>query len=216
MTARIVNAIARTIATVNSNRAGFGFGAMGPLLARQIDVALLDFRGAKRKRCVSCFTLRWDMIPHTDNCCSMATRPEGDGDGLGAWYNALLRGVEAPSASCPRELHPKKSGLSPRNVWPPFSTIVPKRGTGLRIGKATLSLMQRRLVSSGGLIMTKRRDSTTARSVPSAPEQLFDVTQEYIRLLIGLIDRLHEVGAEDELRVITKQLTRLVYRAQSH
>ena len=40
--------------------------------------------------------------------------------------------------------------------------------------------------------MTKRRDSTTARSVSSAPEQLFDVTQEYIRLLIGLIDRLHE------------------------
>jgi hypothetical protein len=71
-------------------------------------------------------------------------------------------------------------------------------------------------MTSGGLIMTKRRDSTTARSVSSAPEQLFDVTQEYIRPLIGLIDRLHEVGAEDELRVITKQLTRLVYRAQSH
>jgi len=105
MTARIVNPIARTILTVNSNLAGFG--AMGPLLARQIDIAMLDFRGAKRKRCVSYFTLRWDMIPHTDNCCSMATRPEGDG--LGAWYNALLRGVEAPSASCPRELHPKKA-----------------------------------------------------------------------------------------------------------
>src|SRR6516225_4252773 len=29
-------------------------------------------------------------------------------------------GVEAPSASCPRELNPKKSGLSPRNVWPPY------------------------------------------------------------------------------------------------
>jgi hypothetical protein len=107
MTARIVNPIARTILTVNSNLAGFG--AMGPLLARQIDIAMLDFRGAKRKRCVSYFTLRWDMIPHTDNCCSMATRPEGDG--LGAWYNALLRGVEAPSASCPRELHPKKKRL---------------------------------------------------------------------------------------------------------
>jgi hypothetical protein len=64
--------------------------------------------------------------------------------------------------------------------------------------------------------MTKRRGSTAARSVSGAPEQLFDVTQEYIRPLIGLIDRLHEVGAEDELRVIAKQLTRLVYRAQSH
>ena len=64
--------------------------------------------------------------------------------------------------------------------------------------------------------MTKRRGPTTARSVSKAPEQLFDLTQEYIRPLIGLIDRLNEVGAEDELRVIAKQLTRLVYRAQSH
>ena len=47
-----------------------------------------------------------------------------------------------------------------------------------------------------------------------APEQLFDLTQEHIRPLIGLIDRLNEVGAEDELKVIAKQLTRLVYRAQ--
>jgi hypothetical protein len=46
-----------------------------------------------------------------------------------------------------------------------------------------------------------------------APEQLFDLTQEHIRPLIGLIDRLNEVSAEDELRVIAKQLTRLVYRA---
>ena len=30
----------------------------------------------------------------------------------------------------------------------------------------------------------------------------------------GVIDRLNEVGAEDELRVISKQLTRLVFRAQ--
>jgi hypothetical protein len=29
-----------------------------------------------------------------------------------------------------------------------------------------------------------------------------------------LIDRLNEVGAEDELSVISKQLTRLVYRAR--
>jgi len=63
--------------------------------------------------------------------------------------------------------------------------------------------------------MTDRRGSTTARSVPArAPEQLFDLTQEHIRPLIGLIDRLNEVGADDELRVIAKQLTRLVYRAQ--
>jgi hypothetical protein len=47
-----------------------------------------------------------------------------------------------------------------------------------------------------------------------APEQLFELTQEHIRPLIGLIDRLNEVGAEDELSVISKQLTRLVYRAQ--
>ena len=63
--------------------------------------------------------------------------------------------------------------------------------------------------------MTNRRGSTTARWVPAkAPEQLFDLTQEHIRPLIGLIDRLNEVGADDELKVIAKQLTRLVYRAQ--
>ena len=42
----------------------------------------------------------------------------------------------------------------------------------------------------------------------------FCQTQEHIRPLIGMIDRLNEAGAEDELRVITRQLTRLVFRAQ--
>src|SRR5262249_14795234 len=55
---RMVNAIARAIPTVNTNLAGFGFGVMYPSW-RQIDVAMADFRGAKRKRCVSYFTLRW-------------------------------------------------------------------------------------------------------------------------------------------------------------
>ena len=63
--------------------------------------------------------------------------------------------------------------------------------------------------------MTNRRGSTIARLVPArTPEQLFELTQEHIRPLIGLIDLLNEVGAEDELSVISKQLTRLVYRAQ--
>ena len=63
--------------------------------------------------------------------------------------------------------------------------------------------------------MTKHRHSATTRSVPAGtPERLFKLTQEHIRPLIPLIDRLNEAGAEDELRVISKQLTRLVYRAQ--
>ena len=63
--------------------------------------------------------------------------------------------------------------------------------------------------------MTNRRRSATTRSVPAeTPERLLELTQEHIRPLIGLIDRLNEAGAEDELRVISKQLTRLVYRAQ--
>src|SRR5215470_13920962 len=48
MAARMVNAIARTIPTVNSNLAGFGIGAMYPSW-RQIDVATPDFRGANWK-----------------------------------------------------------------------------------------------------------------------------------------------------------------------
>jgi len=45
------------------------------------------------------------------------------------------------------------------------------------------------------------------------PEQLLELTQEYIRPLIPLIDRLNEAGAEDELKVISRQLTRLYFRA---
>src|SRR5262249_45714191 len=60
-----------------------------------------------------------------------------------------------------------------------------------------------------------RRRSATARLVPAQTrEQLLELTQKHIRPLIALIDRLNEVGAEDELRVIRQQLTRLVFRAQ--
>src|SRR5262245_49471131 len=63
--------------------------------------------------------------------------------------------------------------------------------------------------------MTNRRRSATTRSVPAeTPERLLELTQEHIRPLIGLIDRLNEAGAEDELRVISKQLTRLSFRVQ--
>jgi len=47
--------------------------------------------------------------------------------------------------------------------------------------------------------MTNRRGSTTARLVKAKTgEQLFERTQEHIRPLIGMIDELNEVGAEDE------------------
>jgi hypothetical protein len=63
--------------------------------------------------------------------------------------------------------------------------------------------------------MTKRRHSATTRSVPAeTPDRLLELTQEHIRPLIGLIDRLNEAGAEHELRVISKQLTRLSFRAE--
>ncbi len=63
--------------------------------------------------------------------------------------------------------------------------------------------------------MTNRRRSATTHSVRAQiPEQLLELTQEYIRPLIGMIDELNEAGAEDELRVIRQQLTRLVFRAQ--
>jgi hypothetical protein len=56
--------------------------------------------------------------------------------------------------------------------------------------------------------MTKRRHSATTRSVPAqTPEQLLELAQEYIRPLIGVIDRLNEADAEDELQVISKQLS---------
>jgi len=63
--------------------------------------------------------------------------------------------------------------------------------------------------------MIDRRRSAAARLVPpQTPERPFELTQEHIRPLLAMIDRLNEAGAEDELRVISKQLTRLVYRAQ--
>ena len=55
--------------------------------------------------------------------------------------------------------------------------------------------------------MTKRRHSATTRSVPAeTPDRLLELTQEHIRPLIGLIDRLNEAGAEDELRVISNRV----------
>jgi hypothetical protein len=67
----------------------------------------------------------------------------------------------------------------------------------------------------GGLIMTNHRRSATIRSTSAqTPEQLFELAQEHIRPLIGVIDRLNEADAEDELRVISKQLTRLCFRVQ--
>ena len=63
--------------------------------------------------------------------------------------------------------------------------------------------------------MSNRRRSATTRSVlAQTPEQLLELTQEHIRPPIAMIDRLNEAGAEDELRVISKRLTRLLYRAQ--
>ena len=62
--------------------------------------------------------------------------------------------------------------------------------------------------------MTNRRRSATTRSAPAqSPEKLLEVAQEHIRPLIGVIDQLNEAAAEDELRVISKQLTRLSFRA---
>ena len=56
--------------------------------------------------------------------------------------------------------------------------------------------------------MNNRRRSATTRSVPAqSPDQLLEVAQEH------LIDQLNEADAKDELRVISKQLTRLCYRA---
>ena len=63
--------------------------------------------------------------------------------------------------------------------------------------------------------MTNRRRSATTRSLPAqTPEQLLELAQKYLRPLIEVIDRLNEAGAEDELRVISKQLTRLSFRVQ--
>jgi len=72
MTARMVNAIARTIPTANTNLAGFGFGAMYPSW-RQIDVAMPDLRGANWKRYMSYFTLRW-----LSKKCKVAKKTRGE------------------------------------------------------------------------------------------------------------------------------------------
>ena len=63
--------------------------------------------------------------------------------------------------------------------------------------------------------MTKRRRTATTRSVPAQTrEQLLEQAQEHIRPLIGVIDQLNEANAEDELRVINRQLARLCFRVQ--
>src|SRR5262245_24311192 len=52
MIVRMVNAIARTIPTVNTNLAGLGFGSGATYPSwRPIDVAMADFRGPNRQMC---------------------------------------------------------------------------------------------------------------------------------------------------------------------
>src|SRR5262245_727376 len=53
----MIAVIARTTPKTYASLAG-GFGAMCPLPARQMDVAMPDFGGANRERCVSYVTLR--------------------------------------------------------------------------------------------------------------------------------------------------------------
>jgi len=60
--ARMITATARTIPKINA--AGFDFGATVPLLVPDRFLAMPEFGGAKRERCVRYFTLRWDIIPH--------------------------------------------------------------------------------------------------------------------------------------------------------
>jgi len=63
--------------------------------------------------------------------------------------------------------------------------------------------------------MTNRRRFAATRSAPAqTPEQLLEQAQEYIRPLIGVIDRLNEADAENELKVINRQLARLCFRVQ--
>ena len=84
------------------------------------------------------------------------------------------------------------------------------------LSTATCSQKKRNPAADARLsgLSTHRRSVTTRSVRAQTPEQLLELTQEYIRPLIGMIDELNEAGAEDELRVIRQQLTRLVLRAQ--
>src|SRR5262249_17927725 len=98
---------------------------------------------------------------------------------------------------------PKPSSLRPQ----PAGDLRPQKKRNLAAGATLFSLS-----TQGGLIMSNRRRSATVRSVPDpTPEQLLEMAQENIR---PVIDPLNEAEAEDELRVISKQLTRLSFRAQ--
>jgi hypothetical protein len=98
---------------------------------------------------------------------------------------------------------------SPADTPQPAGDLRPQKKRNPAAGATLFSLITR------GAIMTNRRRSATIRSVPAqTPEQLLELAQEYIRPLIGVIDRFNEAEAEDELRVISKQLTRLSFRAQ--
>src|SRR6516165_7239252 len=79
MIARMIAVTARTIPKTYASLAGSGFGAMCPLLARQIDVAMPDFGGATRERCVSYFTLR-----RLSKKCRWKKAPAIDGQGPSA------------------------------------------------------------------------------------------------------------------------------------
>src|SRR5262245_45678013 len=71
MIVRMVNAIARTIPTVNTNLAGlgFGFGATYPSW-RPIDVAMADFRGPNRRHVrTTSHSHPWHSVTVCCSCC---------------------------------------------------------------------------------------------------------------------------------------------------
>src|SRR5262249_47381633 len=106
--------------------------------------------------------------------------------------SAILRTPGLPGvarASDARGVYPRSwLAQAPQTQW----DVVPTPGSRHGIerepcGDVTLS----RLSTQGGLIMTERRRSATTRSVPAeSPDRLLELTQEHIRPLIGLIDRL--------------------------
>ncbi len=52
-----------------------------------------------------------------------------------------------------------------------------------------------------------------ARVSPMTAQELMTLAQRHIRSLTAIIDRLNEIGAQDELRSISLHLTRLAFRA---
>jgi hypothetical protein len=65
----------------------------------------------------------------------------------------------------------------------------------------------------GGAQPKTDRNDTLAEMIMSKPENIYNIADNHARTVQVCIDRLHELGANEQLKVLTERLQKLAVRA---